>query len=575
MYNPQIAKMFEEIASMLELEEGDHRFEVLAYRKAALTLETTQEDVADIYRKEGIKGLMKLPGVGKGLAGKIEEFMAKGRMRKYDEMKRKYPIDFQGLMKIQGMGAKKAYKLYANLRIKNVDDLKKAIAQHKISGLEGFGKKSEEEMGKGIAMLESGGGRMLLGLALPEAESIIARLKESRLVDRVTIAGSARRMKETVGDLDILTSSREAQRVMDFISKMPEVERVILMGPTKITVRLKIGLNCDIRVVDDASFGAALQYFTGNKDHNVKVRQIAIKNGYKLNEYGLFDKRGKNLAGPDEESIYNRLDMDIMDPEMREDRGEVELSLAHKLPRLVGLSDIRGDLHVHTNHSDGAHSIMDMANYARKIGRQYIGITDHSKSEYVAHGMDEKKFVKHLDEIDKANDKLDGSIRLLKSAEVDILKDGGLDLDDKTMDMMDYRLASVHTSLRMGRQEMTKRVIKAMESGYMSIFAHPTDRKINERSPIDMDLDKVFEAAADNNVILEIDGAPDRLDLNDENILKAKRYGARFSIDTDSHSMQNLTLMRYGVSTAKRGWVLPGSVVNTLGVERLLKEFKK
>ena len=337
MYNSQISELLNEIADMLSLDEKDRRFEVLAYRKAALTIGGLQEDVADIYKKGGVEALMELPGVGKGIAGSIKEYIETGRMEKFDDLKKKYPVDFKSLTKIQGMGAKKAFKLYKLLKVKNLDDLKKVIAQHRIRDLEGFGEKSEEDISKGIALLESSKGRMALGAALPEAEAMVKKLLESRLVERAAIAGSTRRMRETVGDLDILVTSTKAEKVMDFITKMPEVADVTLRGPTKTTVRLKIGLSCDVRVVDGSSFGAALQYFTGNKDHNVKVRQIAIRLGYKLNEYGLFDRRSRNVAGTEEESVYKKLGMDIMDPEMREDRGEVELSLQHKLPRVVQL----------------------------------------------------------------------------------------------------------------------------------------------------------------------------------------------------------------------------------------------
>ncbi len=575
MYNSQIAELFEEIADMLSLDEKkDRKFEVLAYRRAAMIIGSLQEDVGDIYKKKGLEGLMELPGVGKGIAGAIKEFIGTGKMQKYEEFKKKYPVDFKNLTRIQGLGPKRAFKLYKELKVRNIEDLKKSIAKHRIRELVGFGARSEEEISKGIEMLESRKGRMTLGIALPEAEALANKLKGSGLVDRVAIAGSTRRMKETVGDLDILVTSRRNEKVMDFISQLEEVQSVALRGPTKTTVRLKTGLSCDVRVVDDSSFGAALQYFTGNKDHNVRVRQIAIKKGYKLNEYGLFDRKKKNLAGPDEASIYNRLGMQIMDPEMREDRGEVELSLQHRIPKLVSLSDIQGDLHTHTNHSDGTNTIEEMANAAKKLGMQYIGITDHTKSEHVANGMDDKKFVNHLGEIDRANDRLKG-IRILKSAEIDILKDGSLDLQNRTLDMMDYRLASIHTNLNMTKEEMTKRVIKAIEGGYINILAHPTDRIINVRNPINIDLDKVFQAAEDNNVVLEIDGYPDRLDLNDENIIKARKYKVKFSIDTDSHRDSHLTLMRYGVSTAKRGWLTPDRVINTAPVDRLLEQFRK
>lgn len=575
MYNSRISELFDEIADMLALDtETDRKFEVLAYRKAAQTIESMQEDVGDICKKGGVDALMELPGVGKSIAASIKEYVDTGHMKKYDDLKKRYPIDFNTMTKIQGLGSKRLFKLYGALKVKNIADLKKAVEQHKISKLEGFGQKSEEEIAKGIAEFESGSQRMVLGRALPEAESMVRKLKSSGLVGKAVIAGSTRRMKETVGDLDILVTSGQPEKVRDFLSKMEETERVIGSGPTKTSVRLRIGLNCDFRVVDESSFGAALQYFTGNKDHNVKVRQIAISKGYKLNEYGLFDRKGKNQAGPDEESIYKKLGMQIMDPELREDRGEVELSLKHKMPTVVQLPDIKGDLHVHTTASDGQNTIQEMAEYAKKLGREWIGISDHSKLQAQAGGMDDREMLQHLKNIDKVASKMQG-IRILKGAEVDILKDGRLDFENKTMDEMDYRLCSVHNWLNMPREDMTKRVIKAMESGYMTVFSHPTDRIINQRKPIDMDLDKVFQAAEDNGVILEIDGYPDRTDLNDENILKASKYKVKFSTDTDSHRDEHLNFMRYAVSTAKRGWLLSERIVNTLPADKLLKELSK
>ena len=574
MDNKKIAEMFEEIADMLELdEEKDRHFEVRAYRKAALTVDTLQEDIRELYEKRGEEGLLELPGIGKGIAGSIIEFLEKGRMSKYDDFKKRYPVDFKGLSNIQGLGAKRIFRLYKSLGVKNMVTLKAAVEKHQIRKLEGFGEKSEEEILKGIERVESSKGRLLLGSALPEAETIISKIKKSGLVDAVELAGSARRMRETVGDLDILVISNKGKEVMDFVTDMEDVSGVVVKGPTKTTVMLKIGITCDVRVVKKESIGAALQYFIGNKDHNVKVRQIAIKKGYKLNEYGLFDSKGKRIAGKSEKEIYEKLGMQIMDPEMREDRGEVELSLEHKIPTLIQLGDIRGDLHTHTNHSDGSDTIEDMILEARKIGREYIGISDHSKSEYVARGMDDRKFSKHFDEMDKIAGKIE-DITVLKSAEIDILKDGSLDLQKKTLERMDYRLAAVHTNTNMGKEEMTNRIIKAFESGYVDILAHPTGRLIQKRDPINVDLDRIFESARENNVIMEIDSFPDRLDLADENVLKAKReYGLKFSIGSDSHSKSQLGFIRYGVGTAKRGWLTKEEIVNTYPLSRLKKFF--
>ncbi len=574
MDNKTISEMLEEIADILEVEGERSRFEVLAYRKAADTIGNLQERVEDIYRKSGTEGLMELQGIGKGIAGSIAESIDTGHMKKYDLLKKKFPVDFNAMTKVPGLGAKKVYKLYLELGIRNMKNLKEAVVKHRIMKLEGFGERSEGEIKKGIALLESSSGRMLLGNALPEADSIIKKIKESGLAEKVELAGSARRMRETVGDLDILVTTNDSEKVMDFFTSMKEIGRVLLRGPTKTTVALKIGINCDLRVVSTSSFGAALQYFVGSKDHNVRVREIAIKKGYKLNEYGLFNKKNRNVAVGDDSEVYRKLGMQYMPPEIRENKGEIELSLKGKVPRLVEIADIKGDLHVHTNHSDGSSSISEMAEAAKSIGREYIGITDHTKSEPVANGMDDKKFMKHFADIDRAVKNIEG-ISILKSAEIDILKDGSLDLQRKTLEMMDYRLASVHTNLKMPREEMTKRVVKALSSGYVDIMGHPTDRIIGGREPINMDLDKVFQTAADNGVVMEIDSFPGRLDLGDENIIKAKGYGIKFSIDTDSHDADHFKVLRYGIGTARRGWLAKSEVINALQLEKLIKSFRK
>jgi DNA polymerase (family 10) len=576
VYNTKIAELFNEIADMLELEGEARKFEVLAYRKAAMTVGTLQEDVGDIFTKRGVAGLMELPGIGKGIADKIREYVESGKITKYQELKKRYPVDFANLTKIAGMGSKKAFKLYMELKVKDIATLKKALEQHKISKLEGFGERSEEVIAQGLERLEKSSGRMLLGTALPEAEAIRDKLLASGLVEKAIVCGSTRRMRETVGDIDILLISDKGRKVMDFVAGLPEVESIVAKGDTKISVVLKIGLNCDFRLVEKESFGAAIQYFTGNKDHNVKLREIAIKKGYKLNEYGLFDKKNVNAAsGITENNIYEKLGLDFMEPEMRENRGEIELALQHKLPKIVQLDDILGDLHVHSDRTDGTDSFEDLANAEIKLGRKYLGLTDHSKSEYVTGGMGDKEFEKYFSDVDKANDKLNGRLKLLKSGEVDILKDGKLDLKDKTLDQMDYVLAAVHTSIGLDKQTMTKRVMDAISSGHVNILAHPTDRLINQREPLNLDLDAVFDAAKKNNVVMEIDSFPERLDLNDENAIKAKKFGLKFSISTDAHRTSHLQFMRYGIGVAKRAWLTKGDVINTMNTDGLLKFFKK
>ncbi len=573
MYNQKIAELFEEIADMLEIEGGDHSFEIRAYRKAAMNLSVLQEDVGDILEKEGTEGLMKIPGIGKGLAERIREYVEKGHMSKYEALKKKYPIDFNSLTKIQGLGARKVLKLYSSLHVKNIEDLKKAVAQHKIRALEGFGEKSESEIAKGLQLLESARGRMPLGTALPEAESIIKTISDSGFADRVVIAGSTRRMRETVGDLDILVTSATPQKIMDLVASLKEAEHVVVSGPTKTTIQLRMGLSCDVRVVEPSSFGAALQYFTGSKEHGIAIRQIAVRKGLKLNEYGLFDKKGKVVASKTEEEIYGKLGLQYIEPEMREARGEVALAAEHRLPKLIEQKEIRGDLHTHTDNSDGQNTIEEMIEAAVRKGYSYIGLSDHSKSEYIAHGMDDKRFAKYFDEIDKVAEKYEGIIEVLKSGEVDILKDGTLDVNKSTLDRMDYRIGAVHMNRNMSRDEMTKRILGAFDEG-INILAHPTGRLINEREPIDFDTDKVFHAAKDKGVIMEVNAFPNRLDLNDENIIKARSYGIKFAIDTDSHKTEHLDFIKYGIGTARRGWLTKGDVVNTLDADALKRIFR-
>jgi DNA polymerase (family X) len=576
MDNKIIADIFELIATMLTLDEKPNsRFEVRAYQKAALTVGTLQEDVEDIYKKEGKEGLMKLPGIGKGLAEKIEEYIKTGKIKRYEELKKKYPIDMKALTSIEGIGAKKAVALYRELGIKDIPTLKDALEKHKISGLSGFGERSEEVIKKGITLLESSKGRILLGQALPVAESIINKLIESNLVDKVVIAGSARRMRETVGDIDILALSDKSEKVMDFFSKISEVSDIIVKGPTKTTVALKIGLNCDLRVIPLESFGAALQYFTGSRDHNIQVRTISVNKGYKLNEYGLFTSKGNKLIPTkSEEDVYEKLGMQYMPPEMREARGEVKLAQERRIPKLVELSDIKGDLHTHTNETDGANTIEEMADAAIKAGLDYFATTNHTKSLTIARGMDEKGFERFFKKVDKLDKSLDGRIKILKGAEIDILKDGSLDLSKECIKSMDCVVGAIHSNFKMEEGEMTKRITSALDSGLVNIFAHPTGREINAREQYAVDLEKVFESAEKNNVALEINSFPERLDLSDTNIMRASKYKVDFSIDTDAHRTSNFGFLKYGVGTARRGWLVKERIINAMPLKSLLKRLE-
>lgn len=575
MENKAIADIFEEIADMLSVDEAPTaRFEVRAYQKAAMTIGTLQEPVEDIYRKEGVDGLMKLPGIGKGLAGHIEEYLKTGKIRKYEELKKKYPIDMKQLTSIEGIGAKKAISLYKSLGIRNIAELKKAIDEHKVSTLEGFGEKSEELIKKSIALQEASKGRILLGEALPVAEEMVEKLKQSGLVNDAFIAGSARRWRETVGDLDILALSDNGAKVMDFFAALPEVASTVVRGPTKTTVWLKIGIESDLRVITPESLPAAMQYFTGSKDHNIQVRTIAVRKGYKLNEYGLFDSKNKSIPVKKEEDIYEKLGMQYMPPEMREARGEVKLAQERKIPKLVELSDIKGDMHTHARGEGVTDTLEEMVGAARAAGLEYIAVTNHTKSLYVEKGMNDAQFLSFFKTVDKLNDTLTG-FTVLKGAEMDILKDGSLDLENSTLKAMDCVVASVHSNFKMSEEEMTARVIKALDTGLVHVLGHPTGRIINTREAYAINLEKVFEAAERNNVALEINSFPDRLDLNDTSIMKASAYKVRFTIDSDSHRMSQFADLRYGVGTARRGWLTKNRILNAASIDDVVKILKK
>ncbi len=576
MENNQISDILEEIANMLSVDETPtSRFEIRAYKTAALTISTLQQPVSEIYAKLGVKGLMELPGIGKGIAGNIEELLNFGRLKKYDELKKKYPIDFKSITKIEGIGAKKAVILYKKLGITSIENLKEAVAKHKIRELDGFGERSEEQMLNGIKMLESSKGRILLGDGLPVGERMVDALLKSRLVEKAEIAGSARRMRETIGDLDILVTSNKPKEVMEFFVGMKNVSNVIANGDTKSTVWLDIGISCDIRVIPKESFGAAEQYFIGSKDHNVSVRKIAIKKGYKLNEYGLFDANGKNISSVSERDIYKKLGLEYVSPEMRENRGEIELAEKNMLPKIVNYNDLLGDMHTHTKETDGINSIEEMAEYAMKLGREYIATTNHTKSLKIANGMNDEQFKKYFERVDVLNKRFSGRFRILKGAEVEILKDGSLDLNRKTLEEMDCVIGAIHMNTKMETREMTDRMICAIESGLIHIIAHPTGRIINERDAYAIDIESIASAAHKNNVALEINAYPSRLDLNDTNIMLASKYNVMFSIGSDAHKTEHMELLRFGIGTARRGWLTKDKILNTNNVDEVLRLIKK
>mgnify|MGYP000880175488 FL=1 len=578
MENKEIAKILSEISVYLEM-EGE-MFKPRVYEKAALAIELLDKPLKDIYKTQGLKGIKNIEGVGLSIAEKIEELLKTGELKYYKQLKKKYPIDLENLLRIEGLGPKLIKKLYEKLKIKNIADLEKAAQEGKIRKIEGFGEKTEQNILKSIEFLKQSGNRFILGFVWPEIENIISQLSHLKEVKKIIAAGSIRRMKETIGDLDILIISNNPMPVMDYFVSMPNVFQIIAHGETKSAIRLKNGLDVDLRVVAEESFGAALNYFTGSKNHEIHLREIAMKKNYKLNEYGLFKiKNNKEIkiAGKTEKEIYQALGLDYIEPEMREDWGEIELAQNHQLPKLIGYNDLKGDLQIQTNWSDGSNSIEEYIDAALKNNLEYIAITDHTKSLAMTGGCDEKKLLKQIKEIDKINQKLEKekiNFKVLKSAEVNILKDGSLDIDKKVLAQLDFVAAAVHSHFNMTRKEMTERICKAIRNPLVDIIFHPTGRLILKRPPYDLDVDKIINEAKNNNTCLEIDAFPDRLDLKDEHIKKAIEKGVKLSIDSDSHSINHLNYLKFGIAQARRGWVTKNDIINTKPWPEMLKQLK-
>jgi DNA polymerase (family 10) len=568
--NPEVAKILNEIALLLEMDNV--QFKPRAYEKAARAIEALEESVEEIDARGGVKALMEIPGVGASIAEKIEELIKTGKLQYYEDLKKKIPVDLESLYGIEGLGPKTIKTLYQQLGVKTIDDLEKAAREHRISKLPGFKEKTEQNILKGIEFAKKGKGRYILGFTLPLIHDIETNLRKLQGVSNVIAAGSVRRWKETIGDADFLVISDNHQRVMDYFTSMPEVIDIISKGDTKSTVKLKTGMDVDVRVLQEENFGAALQYFTGNKDHNVALRRIAQEKGMKLSEYGLF-KEDKQIEGKTEEGIYETLGLQWMPPELRENTGEIEAAMNHNLPRLVEYNEVLGDLQIHTKWTDGANSIQEMAEGAHELGRQYIVITDHSKGLAMTGGLDEEKLRKQSEEIDKVNGKLK-EIKILKGVELNILKDGSLDISDKLLEQLDVVGGAVHSNLNMDKDEMTKRVLKAIENPNLDILFHPTEREIQKREAVQLDVGRLIEAARDSGTVLDIDSFPDRLDLKDEYIRKAVQIGAKLGISSDSHSKIHLHYLELGIAQARRGWATANDIVNTRKVDQFLKLLK-
>ena len=572
MKNQEIAKIFYEIAYFLEMEGV--KFKPYAYEKAALTLEGLEKDVEEIYKKEGLEGLKKIPGIGESIAKKIEEYLKTGKIQYYEDYKKKYPINLDELMGIEGLGPKRMKVLYEKLGIKNLKDLEEAIKAHKIARLPGFGEKTEKNILEAIEFAKRSKGRFLLGDILPKVKEIFEKLKSLKEVEKIEVVGSIRRMKETIGDVDFLVISKNPEPIMDFFVSLPGVIKVWGKGTTKASVRMKEGFDMDIRVLPRKSFGAALQYFTGSKEHNIALRKIAIEKGMKLSEYGLF-KGSKMIAGEFEEEIYQKLGLDWIPPELREDRGEIEAAMAHKLPKLIDYKDIKGDLHVHSKWDGGKNSIEEIAEYAIKMGYEYVGIADHTKFLKIEHGLDEKRLRERNKEIDKLNQKFKGKIRILKGCEANILPDGKIDIDDECLKEQDFVIAGVHSRFKMTKEEMTERIIRAMKNPNVDIISHPTGRLIQKRGEYEIDFDKILRVAKETGTILEINSYPERLDLNDINIKKAKEMGVKMVINTDAHHVDQMRFIELGIAQARRGWAEKEDIINCWPLEKMLEFLKK
>ncbi len=565
--NAEVAEILYEISELYALKGEPYRSR--AYMMAAQRIGSLTEDIREIWRRGK---LQSIPGVGKSIAAVIEEYLETGQSSKLEELREGLPRGVMELIELDGVGPKKAMRLYQELGINSIDELEAAAKAGKIRRLKGFGPKTEENILRSIEEYRRRQERFLLGAILPVIDEIIAYMKECDAVLRIEPAGSARRRKETVGDLDILVLSTRPEEVVERFVSMPRVSRVISQGTTRSTVIIGANLQVDLRVIPPKSYGSALQYFTGSKAHNIKLRTIAVKKGYKLNEYGLFDRKtGERIAGETEESIYKALGLEWIEPELREDRGEVEAAMEGRLPRLVKEEEIRGDLHIHTKWSDGTGTIEEMAKKAMSLGLEYIAICDHSKSMGIARGLDEERLRKQMAEIDKLNEQLEG-FRVLKGIEVDIKADGTLDLPDSVLKDLDFVVASIHSGFKADERQMTERMIRAIHNDYISAIGHPTGRIILRRRPYALNLDRVFEAAAEQGVLMEINAFPNRLDLNDVNAKAAKEHGIMMSIGTDAHAPNHMEFLDLGVAVARRGWLEPGDVINTLPVDELLRK---
>jgi DNA polymerase (family X) len=561
--NDDVERLLLEYADLLSILSED-RFKPRAYEKAAHAIGGYAGDI-DGY---GLDELLAIPGVGKSIGEKVSEHLTKGRIEELERLRSQIPSGVRAMTSVPGFGPKKAMQVYRELGIDSLEGLVDAAQEGRLAGLKGFSKRTQDNILQGVERLESSGGRVLISTALDLAEDLLERLRILPGVRRAAHAGSLRRMRETIGDVDLLVASEDAGPVMDAFTGYGPVDRVIAKGDTKSSVITRQGLQVDLRVIPEDVWGAALIYFTGSKAHNVRIREIAVRRGLKLSEYGLFDAAsGELLEATTEEAVYERLDMSYIAPTLREDRGEVEAALAGTLPDLVQERQIRGDLHTHTNLTDGLAPLEEMLEAAAARGYAYYAVTDHAPNLYMQRMTDEKMLAQR-EQVRRLQDTYP-KMKLLHGTELNIDPDGGVDWGDDFLAGFDITVASVHSHFNLPRDEMTRRVIRAMEHPYVNVIGHLTTRKIGHRDAIDLDLDAVFEAAARTGTAIEINAYPDRLDLKDEHVLWARKHGVRFSIDTDSHAVPHLDLLRYGIGTAQRGWLTADDVINAWPISKL------
>lgn len=569
MNNQAIAAIFYEMADILEI--MDVRWKPIAFRNAARAIEALSEDVADIYKDKGIIGIREISSVGQSIALKIIEYVKTGKIKEYQALKKKVPSGLMKMMHIPTLGPKRVKVLFKELGVKTIPQLEKAAKQGKIRKLEGFGEKSEQEILAGIGLFKQSGARMLVGYALPIAEELVERIRALKEVKRAEIAGSIRRMKEDIGDIDILVTSDKAEGIMNFFTTMPDVKKILVKGPTKSSVILLNGMQCDLRVIDDDRFGAAMQYFTGNVVHNVETRKIAIKKGYKLSEYGLFSRKtNRVVAARSEEEVYKKIGMQYIPPEIRTNTGEIEAAIKNKIPKLVELRDIKGDFQMHTKWTDGSNTILEMVKEAKSLGYEYIAITDHSKRTTVANGMKEDRLGGYIKAIRSADKKVRG-IKVLASSEVDILADGDLDYPDKILKKFDVVLAAIHSGFKQPKSRMMRRIEKGLSNKYVNMFAHPTGRILHRREPYAVDIEHLCQIAKDTKTALEVNASISRLDLKGAHVRKALESGVKLSMGTDAHSTEQLHLMRFGVGQARAGWATKKDIINTKTWNQLKK----